>query len=161
MPVAMRKRSWEEHVTQRSGLPYSFDDLDLVCCRSAGPGPGHASKHGRQVRCASMPECRHHRRPAPDCGSAVGDAGLPGETRGDAAGKADAGRSVDGPDKSGVLEAGRLLSSPGEEASGPEASKDTLSSCAVIKGAVESFGDGTEHDDDGDGETGREGTEGL
>uniref|UniRef100_A0A8C5B994 Uncharacterized protein n=1 Tax=Gadus morhua TaxID=8049 RepID=A0A8C5B994_GADMO len=65
MPVAMRKRSWEEHVTHRSGLPYSFDDLDLVCCRSAGPGPGDGSKHGRQVRCASMPECHHH-RPAPD-----------------------------------------------------------------------------------------------
>ncbi|CAL8332557.1 unnamed protein product [Lota lota] len=67
MPVAMRKRSWEEHVTHRSGLQYSFDDLDLVCCRSAGHGPGDGSKHGRQVRCASMPECRHH-RPTPDGG---------------------------------------------------------------------------------------------
>uniref|UniRef100_A0A672YCS1 Rho GTPase-activating protein 7 n=1 Tax=Sphaeramia orbicularis TaxID=375764 RepID=A0A672YCS1_9TELE len=32
MPVAIRKRSWEEHVTHPSGLQYSYDDLDLVCC---------------------------------------------------------------------------------------------------------------------------------
>ncbi|XP_063739652.1 rho GTPase-activating protein 7 isoform X2 [Eleginops maclovinus] len=63
MPVAIRKRSWEEHVTQASGLQYSYDDLDLVCCYgvdSEGPWLGAgASKQGRRTRCASMPEGCH------------------------------------------------------------------------------------------------------
>ncbi|KAJ0033764.1 hypothetical protein NQD34_000871 [Periophthalmus magnuspinnatus] len=55
MPVAIRKRSWEEQ--------YSYDDLHLVCCHeldrkgsrvTAGP------KQGRRTRCASMPEQCHH-----------------------------------------------------------------------------------------------------
>lgn len=51
MPVAIRKRSWEDHVTPpRTGLQYSYDDLDLVCCHV---------QH-RRGRCASMPECGHH-----------------------------------------------------------------------------------------------------
>ncbi|XP_041640830.1 rho GTPase-activating protein 7 isoform X1 [Cheilinus undulatus] len=69
MPVAIRKRSWEEHVTHPSGLQYSYDDLDLVCCHgvdSEGPWMGAgASKQGRRMRCASMPEgC--HRLPTED-----------------------------------------------------------------------------------------------
>ncbi|XP_044046950.1 rho GTPase-activating protein 7 isoform X2 [Siniperca chuatsi] len=63
MPVAIRKRSWEEHVTHPSGLQYSYDDLDLVCCHgvdSEGPWMGAgASKQGRRTRCASMPEGCH------------------------------------------------------------------------------------------------------
>ncbi|XP_026158172.1 rho GTPase-activating protein 7 isoform X2 [Mastacembelus armatus] len=65
MPVAIRKRSWEEHVTQpsSSGLQYSYDDLDLVCCHgvdSKGPWMGAgASKQGQRTRCASMPEGCH------------------------------------------------------------------------------------------------------
>ncbi|AWP05603.1 Hypothetical protein SMAX5B_007281 [Scophthalmus maximus] len=63
MPVAIRKRSWEEHVTHPSGLQYSYDDLDLVCCHgvdSKGPWMGAgASKQGRRTRCASMPEGCH------------------------------------------------------------------------------------------------------
>lgn len=63
MPVAIRKRSWEEHVTHASGLQYSYDDLDLVCCHgvdSEGPWMGaEASKQGRRTRCASMPEGCH------------------------------------------------------------------------------------------------------
>uniref|UniRef100_A0A3B3TL30 Rho GTPase-activating protein 7 n=1 Tax=Poecilia latipinna TaxID=48699 RepID=A0A3B3TL30_9TELE len=60
MPVAIRKRSWEEHVTHPSGLQYSFDDLDLVCCHGVD-GEGFwvgsgALKQGRRTRCASMPE---------------------------------------------------------------------------------------------------------
>ncbi|KAM4595463.1 uncharacterized protein dlc1 isoform 2-T2 [Fundulus diaphanus] len=60
MPVAVRKRSWEEHVTHPSGLQYSYDDLDLVCCHGINReglwvGSG-ALKQGRQTRCASMPE---------------------------------------------------------------------------------------------------------
>ncbi|RVE76287.1 hypothetical protein OJAV_G00006860 [Oryzias javanicus] len=63
MPVAIRKRSWEEQVTHPSGLQYSYDDLDLVCCHgvdSEGPGIGSGDfKQGRRARCASMPEGCH------------------------------------------------------------------------------------------------------
>ncbi|XP_032387019.1 rho GTPase-activating protein 7 isoform X2 [Etheostoma spectabile] len=63
MPVAIRKRSWEDHVTHASGLQYSYDDLDLVCCHgvdSEGPWMGAGgSKQGRRTRCASMPEGCH------------------------------------------------------------------------------------------------------
>ncbi|XP_050969950.1 rho GTPase-activating protein 7 isoform X1 [Labeo rohita] len=51
MPVAVRKRSWEDHVTPRTGLQYSYDDLDLVCCHV----------RYQRGRCASMPECGHHK----------------------------------------------------------------------------------------------------
>uniref|UniRef100_A0A8C1ZNL0 Rho GTPase-activating protein 7 n=1 Tax=Cyprinus carpio TaxID=7962 RepID=A0A8C1ZNL0_CYPCA len=50
MPVAIRKRSWEDHVTPRTGLQYSYDDLDLVCCHV----------RYQRSRCASLPECGHH-----------------------------------------------------------------------------------------------------
>nr|XP_020516914.1 rho GTPase-activating protein 7-like isoform X1 [Labrus bergylta] len=67
MPVAIRKRSWEEHVTHPSGLQYSYDDLDLVCCHgvdSEGPWmAAGASKQGRRMRCASMPEGCHRLPP--------------------------------------------------------------------------------------------------
>lgn len=60
MPVAIRKRSWEEHVSHASGLQYSYDDLDLVCClgmdaKGSWLGAG-SSKQGQRTRCASMPE---------------------------------------------------------------------------------------------------------
>uniref|UniRef100_A0A3Q2Z9K5 Rho GTPase-activating protein 7 n=1 Tax=Kryptolebias marmoratus TaxID=37003 RepID=A0A3Q2Z9K5_KRYMA len=60
MLVAIRKRSWEEHVTHPSGLKYSYDDLDLVCCHGIDSdgvwiGSG-ALKQGRRTRCASVPE---------------------------------------------------------------------------------------------------------
>lgn len=63
MPVAIRKRSWEEHVTHSSGSQYSYDDLDLICCRHGVAAEGlwvgvEASKQGRRTRCASMPEGR-------------------------------------------------------------------------------------------------------
>lgn len=50
-------------MTHASGLQYSYDDLDLVCCHgvdSNGPWMGAgASKQGRRTRCASMPEGCH------------------------------------------------------------------------------------------------------
>ncbi|XP_061129926.1 rho GTPase-activating protein 7 isoform X1 [Syngnathus typhle] len=63
MPVAIRKRSWEDHVTHPSGLQYSYDDLDLICCHGVDSeglwrGSG-ASKQGRWTRCTSMPEGCH------------------------------------------------------------------------------------------------------
>ncbi|XP_077574884.1 rho GTPase-activating protein 7 isoform X1 [Stigmatopora nigra] len=63
MPVAIRKRSWEDHVTHPSGLQYSYDDLDLICCYGVDSGGlcriSAASKHGRWTRCASLPEGCH------------------------------------------------------------------------------------------------------
>lgn len=60
MPVVIRKGSWEDHVTRASGLQYSYDDLDLVCCHGVGSGRpwmgAGASKPGQRIRCASMPE---------------------------------------------------------------------------------------------------------
>uniref|UniRef100_A0AAQ4QQC1 Rho GTPase-activating protein 7 n=1 Tax=Gasterosteus aculeatus aculeatus TaxID=481459 RepID=A0AAQ4QQC1_GASAC len=67
MPVAIRKRRWEEHVTHASGLQYSYDDLDLVCrhgVQSEGPRvAAGSSKQGRRTRCASMPEGCHRLPP--------------------------------------------------------------------------------------------------
>lgn len=47
-------------MTHPSGLQYSYDDLDLVCCHGVGRdglyvGSG-ALKQGRRTRCSSMPE---------------------------------------------------------------------------------------------------------
>lgn len=75
MPVAIRKRSWEEHVTHSSGSQYSYDDLDLICCRHGVAAEGlwvgvEASKQGRRTRCASMPEGRRQ-HPASELAQAV------------------------------------------------------------------------------------------
>ncbi|XP_062407661.1 nucleolar and coiled-body phosphoprotein 1-like [Sardina pilchardus] len=56
MPVAVRRKSWEDHVSRRSVPRYSYDDLDLVCCHD-GRKDGPRSRRGRRERCASMPEC--------------------------------------------------------------------------------------------------------
>uniref|UniRef100_A0A3P9MQ55 Rho GTPase-activating protein 7 n=1 Tax=Oryzias latipes TaxID=8090 RepID=A0A3P9MQ55_ORYLA len=78
MPVAIRKRSWEEHVTHPSGLQYSYDDLDLVCCHgvdSEGPGIGSGDlKQGRRLRCASLPEGCHQLPTNDHARSLVGEA---------------------------------------------------------------------------------------
>jgi len=65
MPVAVHKRSWEDHVIPRTGLQYSYDDLDLVFCHV----------RYQRGRCASMPECGHHQPwtlPCPENGSGDG-----------------------------------------------------------------------------------------
>ncbi|KAK2865528.1 hypothetical protein Q7C36_001584 [Tachysurus vachellii] len=61
MPVALRTRSWEDHVTPHSRKQYSYDDLDLVCCHAGVGGTGSPAGRRQRERCASMPECcRHH-----------------------------------------------------------------------------------------------------
>ncbi|XP_057187378.1 rho GTPase-activating protein 7 isoform X1 [Triplophysa rosa] len=57
MPVAIRKWDWEDPVTTRSGLKYSYDDLDLVCCRAIVVGRENPFRGHSRIRCASMPEC--------------------------------------------------------------------------------------------------------
>ncbi|XP_051993701.1 rho GTPase-activating protein 7-like isoform X1 [Xyrauchen texanus] len=60
MLVSTGKKSWEDQVTPSSGLQYSYDDLDLVCCHAVnGDKEASFGRHGR-VRCASLPECGHH-----------------------------------------------------------------------------------------------------
>lgn len=63
MPVTTRKRSWEEHVAGKTGLQYSFDDLDIICCYGITHQDiksGRALSHsGHRERCVSMPECRN------------------------------------------------------------------------------------------------------
>uniref|UniRef100_A0A3B1JSF1 Rho GTPase-activating protein 7 n=1 Tax=Astyanax mexicanus TaxID=7994 RepID=A0A3B1JSF1_ASTMX len=61
MPVALSKRSWEDHVTPRSKTQYSYDDLDLVCSHGIVEGNGSPAVRSRRPRCASMPECRRRR----------------------------------------------------------------------------------------------------
>lgn len=50
-------------MTHPSGLQYSYDDLDLVCCHGVDSEgswmASGASKQGRRTRCASMPEGCH------------------------------------------------------------------------------------------------------
>ncbi|XP_076869693.1 rho GTPase-activating protein 7 isoform X2 [Brachyhypopomus gauderio] len=65
MPVGLRKRSWEDHVTPRVGTRYSYDDLDLICWH--GVVNGNGSPTGPRERCASMPECRRHRPGVGSC----------------------------------------------------------------------------------------------
>lgn len=72
MPVALRTRSWEDHVTPNTRKQYSYDDLDLVCCH-ANVGGSHSPKgRRRRERCASMPEC---------CRNRPGSESCPGEDR--------------------------------------------------------------------------------
>lgn len=61
MPVALRTRSWEDHVTPHSRKQYSYDDLDLVCCQAGVGGSGSPRGRRQRERCASMPECCRHR----------------------------------------------------------------------------------------------------
>uniref|UniRef100_A0A4W4G509 Uncharacterized protein n=1 Tax=Electrophorus electricus TaxID=8005 RepID=A0A4W4G509_ELEEL len=70
MPVALRKRSWEDHVTPHWGTRYSYDDLDLICWHGVVDGGGPST--GPRERCASMPECRR-RRPAVGSRTEAGD----------------------------------------------------------------------------------------
>lgn len=61
MPVALRTKSWEDHVTPHSRKQYSYDDLDLVCCHASFGGSASPTGQRQRERCASMPECSRHR----------------------------------------------------------------------------------------------------
>ncbi|XP_051983010.1 rho GTPase-activating protein 7 isoform X1 [Xyrauchen texanus] len=60
MPVAIREKMWEDHVTLRSRLQYSYDDLDLVCCHANDGNKEAPFGRSGRVRCVSMPECGHY-----------------------------------------------------------------------------------------------------
>ncbi|XP_077000334.1 rho GTPase-activating protein 7 isoform X2 [Tamandua tetradactyla] len=66
MSVAIRKRSWEEHVTQWMGLPFNSDDCNAACHHGlvadsvqATMEKDAALKVDRKERCVSLPDCCH------------------------------------------------------------------------------------------------------
>ncbi|EHA98600.1 Rho GTPase-activating protein 7 [Heterocephalus glaber] len=79
MSVAIRKRSWEEHVTQRMGQPFNTDDCNTACHHGLVADNLQASMEkdaslnvDRKEKCVSLPDCCH--------GSELGD--FPGRSMG-------------------------------------------------------------------------------
>uniref|UniRef100_A0A8D1FES6 DLC1 Rho GTPase activating protein n=1 Tax=Sus scrofa TaxID=9823 RepID=A0A8D1FES6_PIG len=66
MSVAIRKRSWEEHVTQWMGQPFNSDDYNIACHHGLVADSLKASMEkdatpnvDRKERCVSLPDCCH------------------------------------------------------------------------------------------------------
>ncbi|XP_047405243.1 rho GTPase-activating protein 7 isoform X1 [Sciurus carolinensis] len=66
MSVAIRKRSWEEHVTQRMGQPFNSDDCNTACHHGLVADSLQASMEkdatlnvDRKEKCVSLPDCCH------------------------------------------------------------------------------------------------------
>ncbi|TEA25751.1 hypothetical protein DBR06_SOUSAS1210032, partial [Sousa chinensis] len=66
MSVAIRKRSWEEHVTQWMGQPFNSDDCNTACHHGLVADSLQASMEkdatlnvDRKERCVSLPDCCH------------------------------------------------------------------------------------------------------
>ncbi|XP_054987444.1 rho GTPase-activating protein 7 isoform X5 [Sorex araneus] len=66
MSVAIRKRSWEEHVTQWMGQPFSSDDNNIACHHGLVADSLQASMEKdatlnveHKEKCASLPDCCH------------------------------------------------------------------------------------------------------
>uniref|UniRef100_A0A8C3XCJ6 DLC1 Rho GTPase activating protein n=1 Tax=Catagonus wagneri TaxID=51154 RepID=A0A8C3XCJ6_9CETA len=66
MSVAIRKRSWEEHVTQWMGQPFNSDDHNPACHHGLVADSLKASMEknatpnvDRKERCVSLPDCCH------------------------------------------------------------------------------------------------------
>uniref|UniRef100_A0A8C6BE58 DLC1 Rho GTPase activating protein n=1 Tax=Monodon monoceros TaxID=40151 RepID=A0A8C6BE58_MONMO len=64
MSVALRKRSWEEHVTQWMGQPFNSDDCNTACHHGLVADSLQASMEkdatlnvDRKERCVSLPDC--------------------------------------------------------------------------------------------------------
>nr|XP_040124034.1 rho GTPase-activating protein 7 isoform X5 [Ictidomys tridecemlineatus] len=64
MSAAIRKRSWEEHVTQRVGQPFSSDDCNRECHHGLVADSLQASMEkdaalnvDRKEKCVSLPDC--------------------------------------------------------------------------------------------------------
>ncbi|XP_006893622.1 PREDICTED: rho GTPase-activating protein 7 isoform X1 [Elephantulus edwardii] len=68
MSAAIRKRSWEEHVTQWMGLPFNSDDLNTACHHGLAADSVQESMEkdatlhaDRKEKCVSLPDCCHDR----------------------------------------------------------------------------------------------------
>ncbi|XP_054556800.1 rho GTPase-activating protein 7 isoform X1 [Talpa occidentalis] len=66
MSVAIRKRSWEEHVTQWMGQPFNSDDYNIACHHGLVADSLEASMEkdatvnvDRKEKCVSLPDCCH------------------------------------------------------------------------------------------------------
>ncbi|KAJ6668597.1 hypothetical protein lerEdw1_012079 [Lerista edwardsae] len=66
MSLAIRKRSWEEHVTQWMGLPFGSLDYNILCRHGliadsvqAGMENDGIQSEGQKERSASLPDCCH------------------------------------------------------------------------------------------------------
>nr|XP_058905447.1 rho GTPase-activating protein 7 isoform X10 [Kogia breviceps] len=102
MSVAIRKRSWEEHVTQWMGQPFNSDDCNTACHHGLVADSLQASMEkdatlnvDRKERCASLPDCCH--------GSELRD--IPGKPMGHISKEVDEDDSHEGEDQFLSLEA--------------------------------------------------------
>ncbi|XP_046315210.1 rho GTPase-activating protein 7 isoform X1 [Marmota monax] len=102
MSAAIRKRSWEEHVTQRVGQPFSSDDCNRVCHHGLVADSLQASMEkdatlnvDRKEKCVSLPDCCH--------GSELRD--FPGRPMGHISKEVDENDSHEGEDQFLSLEA--------------------------------------------------------
>ncbi|XP_012580227.1 PREDICTED: rho GTPase-activating protein 7-like [Condylura cristata] len=66
MSVAIRKRSWEEHVAQWMGQPFNSDDYNIACHHGLVADSLQASMEkdatvnvDRKEKCVSLPDCCH------------------------------------------------------------------------------------------------------
>lgn len=66
MSLAIRKRSWEEHVTQWMGLPFGSLDYNILCRHGliadsvqAGMENDGIRSEGQKEKSASLPDCSH------------------------------------------------------------------------------------------------------
>ncbi|XP_074240040.1 rho GTPase-activating protein 7 isoform X2 [Saimiri boliviensis] len=102
MSVAIRKRSWEEHVTQWVGQPFNSDDYNTACHHGLVADSLQASMEkdatlnvDRKEKCVSLPDCCH--------GSELRD--IPGRPMGHLSKEADENDSHEGEDQFLSLEA--------------------------------------------------------
>ncbi|XP_054422074.1 rho GTPase-activating protein 7-like [Pteronotus mesoamericanus] len=102
MSAAIRKRSWEEHVTQWLGQPFSSDDHNTACHHGLVAESLQASMEkdatlnaDRKEKCVSLPDCCH--------GSELRD--FPGRPMGHISKEADENDSQEGEDPFLSLEA--------------------------------------------------------
>ncbi|XP_028020270.2 rho GTPase-activating protein 7 isoform X9 [Balaenoptera acutorostrata] len=102
MSVAIRKRSWEEHVTQWMGQPFNSDDCNTACHHGLVADSLQASMEkdatlnvDRKERCVSLPDCCH--------GSELRD--IPGRPMGHISKEVDEDDSHEGEDQFLSLEA--------------------------------------------------------
>ncbi|XP_039702439.1 rho GTPase-activating protein 7 isoform X8 [Pteropus medius] len=102
MSVAIRKRSWEEHVTQWMGQPFNSDNHNTACHHGLVAESLQASMEkdatlnaDRKEKCASLPDCCH--------GSELRD--FPGRLMGHVSKEVDENDSHEGEDQFLSLEA--------------------------------------------------------
>lgn len=102
MSAAIRKRSWEEHVTQKTGQPFNSVEYDTACHHGLVVDSLQASMENdaslnvdHKEKCASLPDCCHGSEPRD----------FPGRPTGQISKEADESDSQEGEEKFLSLEA--------------------------------------------------------